>query len=343
MKKYLILLAIVGLFSCKKEYDGISPSQRNLQNINELRKELTEAPYGWKVMYFSKTDSLAFSNKDEVLKKEIFYYRDQYGYGGHYFLMKFTPEGKVTMLADFDANSSSKPQESQFEIKQNTFTELSFTTYNYIHQLVNEQLEGKSDFLYLRKDFDQNLLFKTTNSIEPAREYIVFEKLKSEEAWKHPSENNVQKAYENRTFFAKMKNPQIVIRKGSRVFFQSDVVIKTTTGTPEYNRFLKSMIANRYYVFLAGKKWNANPNITVPDESYALGSGYVGTEQGITFRTGIRYDKDYIFYDFERKGDTFVCELVKVYDPIYKRYMFVSKHLYPDGEPTHFVAEIVDK
>ena len=342
MRKYLIVIGLLAMISCKKEDNGISPSQRNLNNINELRNELVQAPYGWKVMYFSKTDSLAFSNKDEVFKKEIYNYRDQYGYGGYYFLMKFSENGTVQMLADFDAKSSTRYKESQFEIKQNTFTELSFTTYNYIHQLVNEQLEGKSDFLYLRKDFDQNLLFKTTNSIEPAREYIVFEKLKTKEQWENATNNAVQ-AHNNRTFFAEMKNPQMIIRKGNRAFFQSDVVIKTNTGTSAYNRFLKGMTTNRYYVFVATRKPNPDPNEVTPDESYALGSGYVGTEQGISFRTGIRYDGTNIFYDFERKGDTFVCELVKVYDPIRKREMLVSKHLHPEGEPTNFIAEIVDK
>lgn len=342
MKKYLIIVGLLAMFSCKEQDRGISPSDRNLNNINELRNELTQAPYGWKVTYFSKTDSLVFSNKDEVFKKGLSNYRNLYGYGGHYFLMKFSPDGVMRMLADFDAESATQERESQFEVKQNTFTQLSFTTNNYIHQLVNEHFSGASDFLYVRKDFHGNLVFKTANFIEPGREYVVFEKLTLQEQWSGQA-NNVMKSYENRKLFEAMKNPQLVIRKGSKIFFQSDVLIKTTTGSAAYNRFLKDMVRKRYYAFLATKKPNPDPNIGTPDEGNALGSGYVGTEQGISFRTGIRYDNNHVFYDFQRQDNRFVCELVRIYDPITRRYMSVSKHLYPQGEPTYFTAEIIDK
>ncbi|GIM61564.1 hypothetical protein CAPN008_16140 [Capnocytophaga canis] len=345
MKRYLFLIVLVGMISCKKEEPSeVSPSDRNLQNIKALRKELTEAPYGWKVLYFPKTDSLLFANKDEILEKDPLF-RERYGYGGFYFLMKFDDKGTVQMRADYDSKSMVETKESEFEIKQNTFTQLSFTTFNYIHHLVNDRFSGNSDFMYAGRDFENNLVFKTASYIEPAREYVVFEKLKSPIDWEdkeNQPETVLTTSYNNRKFFDRMKNPQVVIRKGSRIFFQSDMFVRTNTGTPQYNQFLREIIEKRYYLFSFNKKPDLiNPRIA--KESTGLGSGYVGTEQGLTFRTGLRYTEKYIFRDFERRGDKFVCELVKVYDPILKREMYVSKHLYPDGEPTYFIAEITDE
>ncbi|WP_203967470.1 DUF4302 domain-containing protein [Capnocytophaga stomatis] len=345
MKKYLFLMVLIGMISCKKDDNlGISPSEKNLQNISELRKKLTEAPYGWKVIYFPKTDSLLFANKDEILEKDPLF-RERYGYGGYFFLMKFDEKGTVQMRADYDPKSLTETKESEFEIKQNTFTQLSFTTFNYIHRLVNDKWSGNSDFIYAGKNFENNLVFKTALYIEPAREYIVFEKLKSKIDWENKEnqpETVLTTSYNNRKFFDRMKNPQVVIRKGSRIFFQSDMFVRTNTGTPQYNQFLREIIEKRYYLFSFNKKPDLiNPRIA--KESTGLGSGYVGTEQGLTFRTGLRYSEKYIFRDFERQGDKFVCELVKIYDPILKREMLVSKHLYPDGEPTYFVAEIIDE
>ena len=80
-----------------------------------------------------------------------------------------------------------------------------------------------------------------------------------------------------------------------------------------------------------------------PKEVVGLGSGYVGTTDGLTFRPGIRYSKNYTFYDFRREGNRFVCELVKVFDPYSKTERWISKHLAPGGEVTGVIAEIWDK
>ena len=74
-----------------------------------------------------------------------------------------------------------------------------------------------------------------------------------------------------------------------------------------------------------------------------LGSGYVGTADGLTFKPGIRYSETYIFYDFRREGERFVCELVKVVDPYSKKIHWVSKHLAPYGEESGVIAEIRDE
>lgn len=334
MKNIIYLLGILLLvISCRdEELKGDSPSQRARHSIESLKTELTEAPYGWKVIYFPKTDSLLFSDKEDVIERDPAF-RSKYGYGGHYFTMKFGTDGTVTMLTDTDDTTISEPKKSEYSIKQNTFTQLSFTTPSYLNKLLNEQFAGSPDWLYVGKNWEGNLVFKTASYIEPAREYIVFEKIEKEEDFS----NFVQASYDNRMFFDNLSNPQITIRQGSKIFFQSDVIMKT----PFVQNFINEIQYKRYYLFRFGKKLNPDPNRIDPLESNGLGSGYVGTEQGITFYSGIRYSSTYIFYDFERQGNKFVCELVKVYDPILKKYRMMSKHLAPNNaEFTGFIAEI---
>lgn len=339
MKHTFLILFLVGLLqmSCKKndEVFSESPSERNAMNINQLRKELVEAQHGWRVKYFPKTDSLLFSDKDRVMTSTE-EDDDLYGFGGNYFLMRFSDDGSVEMLSDFDENSTQKVQKSEFEVKQNTFTQLSFTTYSYLHQLINDKWNASADFLFVRRDFHNNLVFKTAKYDQPAREYIVFEKLSSEDDWK----TNAKKSYENRGFFDEMKNPQLSIKQGSKEFFRSDVRLKTDSRVTTYLKFLQKMKEQRYYLFRM--TLSREPVYNNPKNNSGLGSGYVGTEKGISFYAGIRYNTNIIFYDFERQGNRFVCELVRIYDPIFKQYLYVSKHLYPDGEPTYFVAEIFD-
>lgn len=345
-KYFLWVLLSVFFIDCNKEKASFeaSPSERNAQNLNTLRTELTEAQYGWRVIYFPNTDSLLFSNKDQIIEK-MGDYRSLYGFGGFYFLMKFDKNGTVEMLSDKDENTLATSKKSQFEVNQNTQVELSFTTYNYLQELVNDKFKGKNDFLYVRKDLRGNLLFKTNSSIEPARDFILFEKLTQAHQWngENNKKNDITLAYENRKFFDNMQNPQLVIKKGSRIYFKSDVFIKTNSAFEAYQKFLQEIKEKRYYLFRFNKKRNEDPNIYQPEESTGLGSGYVGTEKGINFHAGLRYNSTYIFYDFQREGNKFICELVKVYDPIRKRYTYESKHLFPNGEPTFFSAEIIDE
>lgn len=330
----LILLLIFFLGACREQDSlGESPYERNQKSINNLRNELVNAPYGWKMIYFPKTDSLLFSNKDEIIEN-IPDFDYKFGYGGHYFTMKFNGDGSLKMLHDANESSIKNIRSSEFEIRQNTYTQLSFTTPNYIHTLVNEHFGGTSDFLYYGKDINGDLVFKTSTYSEPAREYIVLQKLDEEEDF----HKIIEKSYSNRIFFEKMKSPQITIRKGSKIFFQSDMPIKSYFLDSEKKRAAQ-MEYQRYYYF----RYNKKPNVLTGGaiESNALGSGYVGTERGLLFRTGIRYNPNFIFYDFERQGNTFVCELVRVYDPIRKRYHTLSKHLAPaNAEPTGMIAEI---
>lgn len=100
-------------------------------------------------------------------------------------------------------------------------------------------------------------------------------------------------------------------------------------------------VYQRYRLFLArdyfaSQGWLGN-------KVKGLGSGYVGTADGLTFKPGIRYSETYIFYDFRREGERFVCELVKVVDPYSKKIHWVSKHLAPYGEESGVIAEIRDE
>lgn len=248
---FQILILMVFCFSCKDEkvFDS-SPSERNANHIGELRKELVNAPYGWAVTYFPRTDSLLFTNVNELitLPKGIFEDKNKYGYGGHYFLMKFSENGIVETVADYNEESLTKKLQSEFEVSQNTFTQLSFTTYTYLHSLVNDRFTGSSDFLYTGKDVDGNLIFKTSSYIEPAREYIIFTKLKNDESW----QEDIQKSYDNKLFFEKMKNPQLIIRRAGRVYFHSDVQMNVTYGGDgSVNGKQPPEVYQRYRLFLA--------------------------------------------------------------------------------------------
>ena len=55
------------------------------------------------------------------------------------------------------------------------------------------------------------------------------------------------------------------------------------------------------------------------------------------------YDSKTMFFDFQRKGNRFVAELVSVYDPLLRSIRLVSKHLHPEGEFTGLEAEIWDE
>ncbi|MCZ2661699.1 DUF4302 domain-containing protein [Bacteroides fragilis] len=336
---FRILILIMAFFSCKDEKTfDLSPSERNAKHISELRKELINAPYGWSVTYFPRTDSLLFTNVNELitLPKGIFEEKYKYGYGGHCFLMRFSDNGIVEAVADYTEQSLQEVRQSEFEVSQNTFTQLSFTTYNYLHSLVNDRFTGSSDFLYTGKDIDGNLIFKTSSYIEPAREYIVFTKLKSDESW----QEDIRKSYDNKLFFEKMKNPQLSIRKADRVYFRSDMRMNATYST-DGNTKQPLEVYQRYRLFLAIDYFA--PQGWLGNKVKGLGSGYVGTADGLTFRPGIRYSETYTFYDFRREGGRFVCELVKVFDPYSKTMRWVSRHLAPEGEKTGVIAEIRDE
>ncbi|WP_314278597.1 DUF4302 domain-containing protein [Capnocytophaga sputigena] len=160
--KRLLLLPIIALvlFSCQKNepddlFGGKNPSQRFQQNQAELRHELTSPEQGWKFVYYTND------------KK----------FGGFIILMKFTPEGLVTMNSDIGATTSSTT--SKYEIKWGQGALLSFTTKNHIHELSDSAkgetgvgYEGNFEFIYFGKEGNK-LKFKTQRS--DTEQFVYFE------------------------------------------------------------------------------------------------------------------------------------------------------------------------
>ena len=160
--KRLLLLPIIALalFACQKNepddlFGGKNPSQRFQQNQAELRQELTSPEQGWKFVYYTND------------KK----------FGGFIILMKFTPEGLVTMNSDIGATTSSTT--SKYEIKWGQGALLSFTTKNHIHELSDSAkgetgvgYEGNFEFIYFGKEGNK-LKFKTQRI--DTEQFVYFE------------------------------------------------------------------------------------------------------------------------------------------------------------------------
>ena len=160
--KRLLLLPIIALalFACQKNepddlFGGKNPSQRFEQSQAELRQELTSPEQGWKFVY----------------------YTNEKKFGGFIILMKFTPEGLVTMNSDIGATTSSTT--SKYEIKRGQGTMLSFTTKNHIHELSDSTkgetgvgYEGNFEFIYFGKEGNK-LKFKTQR--KDTEQFVYFE------------------------------------------------------------------------------------------------------------------------------------------------------------------------
>lgn len=337
MRKYLFLLLLcLGTLAACNSDDSVfktSPTTRAQEAVDALKQQLVSAPYGWRVLYFSRTDSLLYTQPDQDIPQSLL--RGSYGYGGHCFTMRFTADNKVEMRADYSDNTATTPEVSEFSINRNSFAQLSFVTYSYLHQLVNERFEGSSDWLFMGVDPDGALMFRTAQHLRPAREYIRMVPLKSPEGMAEV----VQKSVENRQWFEGMLNPQLRIHRGGRVYFQSDYFVKRPVETNA--SLLREIKDKRFYLFVFVKQRNPIPDYP-PKSITGLGSGYVGTEQGLTFRAGLRYDKKIQFYDFVRNGDKFEAELVEVYDTLLRTTRYVSRHLHPEGRVTGLKAEIWD-
>ena len=161
MKKIIFTLIVLAtLVACQKnEPDSLfdkNPSERFEESQAELRKELTTAQQGWKLTYFTKEGV----------------------FGGYHFLMKFTPEGLVTMVSDFNSSTIS-PTTSKYEIQEGQGTMLAFTTKNYIHELADAMqgirgtgYAGEFEFIYYGKEGNK-LKFKTQR--KSTEQFVYFE------------------------------------------------------------------------------------------------------------------------------------------------------------------------
>ena len=167
MKKIIFtLIVLVTLVACQKnEPDSLfdkNPSERFEESQAELRKELTTAQQGWKLTYFTKEGV----------------------FGGYHFLMKFTPEGLVTMVSDFNSSTIS-PTTSKYEIQEGQGTMLAFTTKNYIHELADAMqgirgtgYAGEFEFIYYGKEGNK-LKFKTQR--KSTEQFVYFEPATAED------------------------------------------------------------------------------------------------------------------------------------------------------------------
>lgn len=325
----LLMLVTLG---CKERpvYDH-SPAERMTHHRAELRGRLESAPHGWQLTYFPRVDSLLFRNaSDRWADTEV--QQDRYGYGGYTFAVKFMPQGQIQLKTDLDAYPVAEVFEGAYDIRLGSSLQLSFTTFTPLHSLIDSELGGVADFVYRYTDHQGRLIFATGISGATNRPYITLTPLPTEEAW----QGLVPKAVEHRKLFERMQHPQLTIRRGGRIFFQSDVPFRDARGDrrKELERNRK-----RYHLFLALR----NRHEAIFRSGYsALGSGYVGTREGLSFRPGFSPDGKALFCDFELRGDRFVCELVSVYDPMLHRFVLKSRHLHPDGEPTSYIAEIID-
>lgn len=332
MKISVLLISIAFILSAFMacEEAGIfsqTPSERSQQHMADLHQRLTSSPYGWQVVLFPKTDSLLFTNPGQKIGEYDFEPEDL-GYGGFTAVVDFLSNGTMRMFTDEEPD----PDEygGEYRIAQGMMTRLSFTTYTALHRWVNDDFGVSPDWFFLGVDADGYLRFRTGSYLETAREYIALRPISTMAA----RDTLLSAAYANRLFFEQMRNPQIHIRKGDRTYFRSDYFIKVP-------RRASAMKAHRYAFFLFEKERSLTGDF--PKEANGLGAGYTGTPEGLTFRTGFQLNSTYIFHDFLRVGQRFICELVEVYDPLTRQTRLAARHLYPEGRPTEMVAEIYDQ
>lgn len=334
----LFIISTLILGACTQETEalfGSSPSSRLQEAKQELGKRLSSNQYGWRATYFSRIDSLLYTDTRGSIARTSSELEGSLGYGGHSFLIRFDKDGKLEMRGDGSVTETQTPLPSSYQISLGSSLQLSFTTYNYLHKLINEHFLGSSDFLYIGADWRGGLRFSSPQYGEVARDYLLLEPLKDDNAW----QTGLEQALANRLFFEAMRNPQIRIHRGDRDFFRSDIPSKVRISTNK--AYIDELESKRYMLFRMILRPNPDPS-GLPLQIAGIGSGYVGTKEGLSFRPGFRLDGKHFFIDFERRGDRFIAELVSVYDPESRITHIESKHLYPEGIPTGLIAEIWD-
>ena len=336
--KLLSLLAIIILYcttGCSSD-SGVfsdSASKRIQARQDSLQQVLTTAPNGWEAIYFPQTDSLLFSDLKTEL--DIHKFPNQLGYGGFYFQLKFSPNGSLMMRGDYTDDSALENQNVHYELGHNSMTRLSFSTGNYLTKLIGDKYQGELDFLFQGTDADGRLIFVSPRSIRPAKAYLILKRI-----GENQNDERLQQASKHRKTFENMRNPRLKIQQGSRTYFSSDHIIKYSTRG-ELTSYGINQVAQRYALFTQVSR-KANVPDGPPQGIIGLGSGYVGTPDGLTFLSGIRLDDKNIFRDFIFRNGVYECELVRVYDPLYRTTRLESKHLHPEGEETGIIATIYD-
>lgn len=325
----------LGLLACRSTQDEPSAQERLSTSRAELRATLHAGSRLWALTYFSRCDSLLFTSIDQRIGHGDF--RGRYGYGGHYMTLSFDQEGEVEMRGDWSPETIAAPIRSPYSIDLRSALSLSFTLHTYIHRLVNDRFSGSADLLYQGQDHRGVLSFITSGYTHPGHEYIRLEPLPEGT----DAQEALTKAYEHRKYFEAMTNPQLRVREGARTYYHSKYYLKNPVSTNQ--SLLEEILSKRYYLFLEP---NTEDRFTIERDNYrgfsALGSGYVGTRAGLSFRPGFYVTAKVQVHDFELRDGRFVAELVEVYNPYLRTTTLESKHLYPEGRPTGFTAEIYD-
>ena len=167
MKKILFVFFLAAFVSCQKnepeDLFGKTPAERFEQNKNELLTALTSSEQGWKLSYFTNSET----------------------FGGYTLLMKFDRNGRVEMTSDIGEEFTST--QSQYTIQEAQGTLLVFSTYNHIHKLGDPQnpsdlngkgLEGEFQFIYYGKEGNK-LKFRTQR--KDTEQFVYFEPATAQE------------------------------------------------------------------------------------------------------------------------------------------------------------------
>lgn len=142
----LAMLISATTISCNNDDSGVfskNPMERENEQKQELQELLVGATEGWKFNYFPEENGL----------------------GGFTFLMKFTKEGKVTMVSDFTEEGYTE-KTTDYELQLRGTTSLVFVDETWIHELsdpINSALRTakgfEGEFQYRYYGFDDNSIF----------------------------------------------------------------------------------------------------------------------------------------------------------------------------------------
>lgn len=135
LKIFTYLAFLILLSACKNEYEPVfneSPDERVRKVIEEYKTTLINAPNGYKGIIYTGSG------------------------GGYMFYLDFKENGTVTMVSDFNMETSSTPMNATYVIKALQRPTLSFDTYSYIHLLADpsEEVNGGENGVGLESDVE---------------------------------------------------------------------------------------------------------------------------------------------------------------------------------------------
>jgi hypothetical protein len=131
------VLVLVLFTGCKKDYDKSDfeqlPQERSAQMLQDYKKMLSSAPYGWQAYVYPGSGNLAST-----------------------FLFKFDSTNRVVTTCDLSGSTITTPEESSYSIRALQMTTLVFDTYTYLHLLAdpNQNVIGGTSGQGLYSDFE---------------------------------------------------------------------------------------------------------------------------------------------------------------------------------------------